>query len=67
LDGDQHVPKAVAYTWQHKHKKSGQTVMPRVGFESAISVLEQAKVFHALGRAGTVIGIKMNKNVHFPG
>jgi hypothetical protein len=29
--------------------------MPRVGFESTISVIEQAKTVHALARAATVI------------
>jgi hypothetical protein len=39
--------------------------MSRVGFEPTITVFEQAKVFRALGRAATVTGNKMNKNVHF--
>jgi hypothetical protein len=30
--------------------------MPRVGFESTISVSERAKTVHALGRAAAVIG-----------
>jgi hypothetical protein len=32
--------------------------MPRVGFEPTIPVFEQAKTFHALDRAATVIGGK---------
>jgi hypothetical protein len=30
--------------------------MPRVGFETTISVFERAKTLHALERAATVIG-----------
>jgi hypothetical protein len=33
-----------------------QTSMPRVGFEPAIPVFEQAKTVHALDRAATVFG-----------
>jgi hypothetical protein len=33
--------------------------MPRVGFEFTIPVFERAKTFHALCRADTVIGDKM--------
>jgi hypothetical protein len=35
--------------------KSGQTSMPRVGFELTIAVFERAKTFHALDRAATVM------------
>jgi hypothetical protein len=31
--------------------------MPQVGFEPTISVFERAKMFHALERAATVIGM----------
>jgi hypothetical protein len=37
--------------------KRGQTSMNRVRFESTIPVFERVKLFHALDRAATVIGI----------
>jgi hypothetical protein len=37
---------------QNKHK---ETSMPRVGFEPTIPAFERGKIFHALGRAATVI------------
>jgi hypothetical protein len=39
--------------------------MPRVGSESAISVFEQATIFHALDRAATVIA-KSNLKTQTP-
>jgi hypothetical protein len=56
LEGWSARRKAASYTGQHKHKKRGQTSMPRVEFEPTIPVLERAKTFHALERAATVIG-----------
>jgi hypothetical protein len=38
-------------------KKRGQTSIPRVGFEPTIPVFGQAKAFHNLDRAATVIGL----------
>jgi hypothetical protein len=40
--------------------------MPWVGFEPKIPVLEQAKIFHALDRAATVIGDSQTKQRLFP-
>jgi hypothetical protein len=37
-------------------KKSGQSHMPRVGFEPTIQVFKRAETFHALDRAATVTG-----------
>jgi hypothetical protein len=51
--------------------KRTQTSMPRVGFETTIPTFELEKTFHALDRAGTVIGtynhytqIKYKKTVY---
>jgi hypothetical protein len=54
---DQPCHKAAFYTEQYKQKKRGQTSMPRVGFELLIPVFEQAKTFHALDCAATVMGV----------
>jgi hypothetical protein len=42
-----------AQTWN----KPTQTSMSQVGFEPMYPVFERAKTFHALDRAGTVIGV----------
>jgi hypothetical protein len=39
-------------------EESGQTSMPRVGFEPTIPVFERAKTFDALERAATVVGTR---------
>jgi hypothetical protein len=57
LDGGSARSKATTYTGQHKQNKGRQTSMLSVGFESTISVFDQAKTVHALDRAATVIGI----------
>jgi hypothetical protein len=55
--GDQTVtrPLPTHRTTQTQNKRT-QTSMPRVGFEPATLVFEQAKTVHALDRATTVIG-----------
>jgi hypothetical protein len=50
-------PVASLHTGQHKQKKRTQLSMSRVG------VFEQAKSFHALDRAVTVIGHSLPINV----
>jgi hypothetical protein len=40
--------------------------MPRVGFESTISVFQRAKTVHALDRAATVMGPSVTMSVINP-
>jgi hypothetical protein len=40
---------------QHKHGKTHTDIMPQVGFEPMIPVLERTKTVHALDRAATVM------------
>jgi hypothetical protein len=51
LDGGSALRKASTYT----QNKGTQTPIPQMGFEPTIPASEQAKIFHVLGRAATVI------------
>jgi hypothetical protein len=48
------------HTGQYKQNKRTQASMPLVGFEPTIPAFEQAKTVHALHRAATMIGRKLN-------
>jgi hypothetical protein len=55
--GDQPVARPLpTYRTTQTQNKRTQTSMPRVGFEPTTPVFEWAKTFHALDRAGTVVG-----------
>jgi hypothetical protein len=43
---------------EHKQNKRTQISLPRVQFQPTILVFERAKIFHALGRSATVIGLQ---------
>jgi hypothetical protein len=52
LDGGSVYRKAATYT-----QNNTNTIMPRVGLELTIPVLQRAKTVHALDRAATVINL----------
>jgi hypothetical protein len=55
--GDQPVARPLpTHRITQIHNKRTQTSMPRLGFETTISVFERAKMVHALDCAATVIG-----------
>jgi hypothetical protein len=58
--GDQSVarPLPTHRTAQTQNKRT-HTTMPQVAFEPTISVFERAKIFHALVREATVIGLEL--------
>jgi hypothetical protein len=60
--GDQPVARPIPTQTQNKRK---QTSMPWVGFEPTIPLFEQAKTFHALDRAVTVIASHLTNPSQF--